>query len=497
MDPAELAARASYRRLLSILAVRTHDFAGAEDALAEAFLAAVTQWPLDGVPRNPEAWLLTAARRKLVDAGRRRRTRDEKHVLLQVNVDDAAADGDLFGDERLRLLFACAHPGIDAAVRPPLMLQTVLGLDAARIATALRVAPKTMGQRLWRAKTKIRDARISFDVAAEDLRERSFAVLEAIYAAYASGWEDVAAGAAASRGLTEEAIWLARLTVRLLPEEPEARGLLALMLDAEARAKARRGEDGAFIPLTEQDPSRWDPQHIAEAEAILTEAARMGCVGPLQLEAAIQSAHLDARRSGSRDDGALALLYDALVQIAPTLGVRVAHAVALSNTEGAARGLALNPNGAVPTLVDGDLVLTESRAIVQYLASKQPASPLVSSGGSLLPGDERARADVTRWQFWDAAHFSPPLGTLVFERFSSRSPSRAPTRARAATRRSSTSSRTTAPSPPRSASSSNGRGGCTRRSAASSPAPSTRTSSTPRRARRRASSSAPTRRSSS
>jgi len=344
MDPAELAARASYGRLLSILAVRTRDVAGAEDALAEAFLAAVTQWPVDGVPRNPEAWLLTAARRRLIDAARRKRSRDEKHVLLQVDVDEAAdgdLDADLFGDERLRLLFVCAHPSIDAAARTPLMLQTVLGLDAARIATALRVAPKTMGQRLWRAKTKIRDARIPFDVPAEELPERGLAVLEAIYTAYGTGWEDVADRAAASRGLTEEAIWLARLTVRLLPEEPEARGLLALMLYAEARTKARRGDDGAYIPLTEQDPSRWDPRRIAEAEAVLEEAARMGRVGPWQLEAAIQSAHLDARRSGSRDDRALSLLYEARVRMAPTLGVRVAHAVALSNTEGPARGLAL------------------------------------------------------------------------------------------------------------------------------------------------------------
>jgi RNA polymerase sigma-70 factor (ECF subfamily) len=340
MHPAELAARASYGRLLSILAVRTRDLAGAEDALSEAFLAAVTQWPLDGVPQNPEGWLLTAARRKLVDAARRRRARDEKHLLLRVDVQDEA-DGDFFGDERLRLLFVCAHPAIDAAVRTPLMLQTVLGLDAARIASALRVAPKTMGQRLWRAKTKIRDAGIPFDVAADELPQRSFAVLEAIYAAYGSGWEDVAAQGAASRGLTEEAIWLARLTVRLLPEEPEARGLLALMLFAEARAHARRGEDGAYVPLTEQDPSRWDPQRIAEAEAILKEAARMERIGPLQLEAAIQSAHLDGRRSGRHDHRALWLLYEALVGMAPTLGVRVAHAVALSKVQGAARGVDL------------------------------------------------------------------------------------------------------------------------------------------------------------
>lgn len=340
MNPAELAARTSYGRLLSILAVRTHDLAGVEDALAEAFLAAVTQWPVEGVPRNPEAWLLTAARRRLLDAARRRRTRDEKQLPLDVDLGEAG-EGDLFGDERLRLLFVCAHPAIEAAVRTPLMLQTVLGLDAARIANALRIAPKTMGQRLWRAKAKIRDARISFDVAVEDLPRRSHAVLDAIYAAYGSGWEDVAGGSSASRGLTEEALWLARLTVRLLPEEPEARGLLALLLYAEARASARRAEDGAYIPLSEQDPTRWDQARIAEAESVLKEAARMGRIGQFQVEAAIQSAHVDARRLGTRDDRAIALLYEALVQLAPTLGVRIAHAIALSHTEGPARGLQL------------------------------------------------------------------------------------------------------------------------------------------------------------
>jgi len=339
MHSAELAARASYGRLLSILAVRTGDLAGAEDALAEAFLAAVTQWPLDGVPQNPEAWLLTAARRRVVDAARRR-ARHERHVGLLVSVDDSMA-GDHFGDERLRLLFVCAHPAIDRAVRTPLMLQMVLGLDAARIATALRVAPKTMGQRLWRAKTKIRSAGIPFDVPVEELPERASAVLEAIYAAYGSGWDDIAGQAGASRGLTEEAIWLARLTVQLLPEEPEARGLLALMLYAEARASARRGEDGCYIPLSEQDASRWDSQRISEAEALLEEAVRMARVGPLQLEAAIQSAHVHARRSGVPDEPAVSLLYETLARFTPTLGIRVAHAVALSKTAGPARGLEL------------------------------------------------------------------------------------------------------------------------------------------------------------
>lgn len=342
MHPAELAARASYGRLLSLLAVRTHDVAGAEDALADAFLAAVAQWPSEGVPRSPEAWLLTAARRRLLDSARRRRTRDAKQILLQLTEDQAERRaGDPFGDERLRLLFVCAHPAIEAAARTPLMLQTVLGLDAARIASALRVAPKTMGQRLWRAKAKIHDARISFDVPAEELQQRSSSVLEAIYAAYGSGWEDVAGQTSASRGLTEEAIWLARLTVRLLPQEPEARGLLALMLYAEARANARRREDGEYVPFSDQDPSRWDPSRIGEAEGILKEAARFGRVGPLQLEAAIQSAHVDGRRAGACDDGAISLLYAALAQLSPTLGVHVAQAVAVSKSEGPARGLHL------------------------------------------------------------------------------------------------------------------------------------------------------------
>lgn len=339
MDPAELAARASYGRLLSILAVRTGDVAAAEDALGDAFLAALTQWPVDGVPRNPEAWLVTAARRRLIDAARRRRTRDDKRGLLAASL-EAPADAEDFGDERLRLLFVCAHPAIAAAARTPLMLQTVLGLDAARIASALRVAPKTMGQRLWRAKTKIRDARIPFDVAPQELAERAFAVREAIYAAYGSGWDDLSAGASASRGLTEEAIWLARLLVRLLPDDPEARGLLALLLYAEARARARRDREGAYIPLSEQDTARWDAPRIAEAEALLGEAARMGRIGPLQLEAAIQSAHIAIRRSGAHDPRAVALLYHALVQLAPTLGVRVAHAVALAHTDGPAAALA-------------------------------------------------------------------------------------------------------------------------------------------------------------
>jgi RNA polymerase sigma-70 factor (ECF subfamily) len=342
MDPAETAARGSYGRLLSMLAVRTGDLAGAEDALAEAFAAAVESWPRDGAPHNPDGWLWTAARRRLVDAVRRRKTSEEKEALLELaeSVDPEMVNT-TFPDERLRLLFVCAHPAIDASVRTPLMLQVVLGLDAARMAACLRVAPKTMGQRLWRAKSKIRDARIPFDVDAAELPERVFAVLEAIYAAYGSGWEDVTGDAAAARGLTEEAIWLARLIVGLLPADPEAKGLLATMLYAESREHSRRTPGGVYIPLSMQDTARWDRACLAEAEATLASAARLGRVGPFQLEAAIQSAHMHARLTGHDEVQAVAVLYDGLVQLAPTLGAMVAHAVARSRVDGAEGGLAL------------------------------------------------------------------------------------------------------------------------------------------------------------
>jgi len=411
MHPAELAARASYGRLLSILAARAGDVAGAEDALADAFVAALTQWPRDGVPQNPEAWLLTAARRRLVDATRKRARHERYHWLLDV---DEGVQGERFGDGRLRLLFVCAHPAIDVAVRTPLMLQTVLGLELPRIAAALRVAPKTMGQRLWRAKTKIRTARIPFEVPAEGLAERASAVLEAIYAAYGSGWDDVAGPAAASRGLTEEAIWLARLMVQLLPEEPEARGLLALMLYAEARIDARRGEDGAYIPLSEQDSRRWHWERIAEAETLLNEAARLKRVGPLQLEAAIQSAHVNARYSGEPDEEGVCLLYETLVRLAPTLGIRVAHAVALAKTAGAERGLALLDAMKAATPEDYQPYWSARAHLLEHMGSVEGALHAYDRAIGLTEDDGVRRWLLARKQALEgAAQVSNPIAKSV------------------------------------------------------------------------------------
>jgi predicted RNA polymerase sigma factor len=334
---AELAARASYGRLVACLAARWRDVARAEDALGDALVAALETWPHKGVPDNPEAWLLTAAKRRLIDAARHAAVESaaEADVLTMLEARTGDARAPELGDERLALLFVCAHPAIDESARTPLMLQTVLGLDAARIASAFLVAPATMSQRLVRTKAKIREAGIPFEApTGDELSARVDAVLEAIYAAYGSGWDDVAGTDPRRRGLADEAIWLGRLVVRLLPTEPEAQGLLALMLHCEARRPARRDAAGAYVPLAEQDVARWSRPLIDEAEKALRIAARAAAPGRFQLEAAIQSAHAQRAVTGETDWDAIALLYEALLACAPTIGARVAHAAAIGETRG-------------------------------------------------------------------------------------------------------------------------------------------------------------------
>lgn len=341
----ERVARDSYGRLVAFLASRWHDLAAAEDALGDAFLAALETWPRTGVPDKPEAWLLTAARRKLLDRARHFRVEESAVPALLVLVDEAqelANGGMIFPDDRLKLLFVCAHPAIDASSRTPLMLQTVLGLDAKRIASAFLVKPSAMGQRLTRAKTKIRDARIAFQVPdLKELPSRLDTVLGAIYAAYGSGWDDFSGADLRRKGLATEAIDLGRLLVQLMPRDPEALGLLALMLHCDARRDARRGLNGAYVPLSEQDTARWSKPMIDEAESYLALAAKAGQIGRFQLEAAIQSAHAQRARTGRTDWEAIALMYEGLVRIAPTVGGLVGRAAALAEARGATAGYAL------------------------------------------------------------------------------------------------------------------------------------------------------------
>ncbi len=342
---AELAARNSYGRLVAYLAAQTRDVAAAEDALGDAFLKALKTWPEKGVPQNPEAWLLVTARHRLIDTARRSEVQDKILNSFKLNglVSQAEAFFDTvhFPDDRLKLLFICAHPAIDATIHTPLMLQTVLGLNAAQIASAFLVAPATMSQRLVRAKAKIRDAGIAFELPeTAELPTRLAAVLEAIYAAYTNAWETIDGGDPRHQGFAEEAIWLVRLCIQLMPQEPEARGLLALMLYCEARRDARRTVDGAYIPLLQQDRRLWSQPMIDEAERELAQAATFKQLGRFQLEAAIQSVHAQRAVTQQVDWEALALLYEGLIQISPTLGALVSHAAAIAEAKELEQGLA-------------------------------------------------------------------------------------------------------------------------------------------------------------
>ncbi len=341
----EAVARASYGRLLAYLSSETRDVAGAEDALGEALLAALNSWPRDGVPQQPEAWLLTAARHRLIDQARRRRVRSDHLDTIRRLTEGTAgppAFVNSFPDRRVELLFVCAHPAIDPALHTPLMLQTVLGLNAARIAQAFLVPPAAMGQRLVRAKRKIREAGVPFQVPeAHELARRLDTVLEAVYAAYGLGRDETAGADARGQDLADEAIWLARVVRTRMPEEPEVRGLLALMLFCDARRAARRTPEGSYVPLSEQNPAAWSTESIVEAERELQAAAGLGRIGRFQLEAAIQSVHSERARSGRTDWDAIVVFYEHLIRIAPTLGARVAQAAAVSETRGAAKALTL------------------------------------------------------------------------------------------------------------------------------------------------------------
>jgi RNA polymerase sigma-70 factor (ECF subfamily) len=334
---AEAVARRSYGKLVAYLAAWAHDVAAAEDSLSEAFTSALTDWPAKGCPSNPEAWLLTVARRKMIDTvrGRQRHEIATEELKIMAEGLEAAAGEKQIPDRRLALMFACAHPSIYASIRAPLILQTLLGFDAAMIGSAFLISPTTMGQRLVRAKSKIKQAGIPFRVPErEELPARLDTALDAIYAAFAEGWVDAVGSDVARRDLAEEALFLGRLVTELLPSEPEASGLLALMLYAEARRPARRNAQGEYVALAEQDSALWDSQMIFEAEGLLRRSSEIASVGRYQLEAALQSAHVYRCRSGHANWEEVVQLYDVLLGLSGSPVIAINRALAIGELEG-------------------------------------------------------------------------------------------------------------------------------------------------------------------
>lgn len=352
---AEAAARRSYGKLVALLAMRTRDVAAAEDALADAFAAALADWPQRGCPANPEAWLMTVARRRAIDGARHRQVGDEVTNQLAILADEIdEREAGALPDRRLALLFACTHPALDAAIRTPLMLQVVLGLEAKTIASAFLTSPAAMSKRLARAKSKIHEAGIPFSVPErEELPGRLAAVLEAVYAAYAEAWTDPLGSDSGRRDLAGEALFLAQLLVELLPGEPEALGLLALMLYAQARRDARRDAAGEYVPLSAQDPATWNAPMIDAADVLLRRASAFNAIGRFQLEAALQSAHIHRCRTRRPNWDEIVQLYDALLAIAASPVVAVNRALALAERDGPQAALdALEPYADDPRLAD-------------------------------------------------------------------------------------------------------------------------------------------------
>jgi len=385
---AEAVARRSYGKLVALLAMRTRDVAAAEDALADAFAAALADWPQRGCPANPEGWLMTVARRRAIDAVRHRRIGDElvnELVLLADEIDHS--DARALPDRRLALLFACTHPALDAAIRTPLMLQVVLGLDAKTIASAFLTSPAAISKRLERAKRKIRDAGVPFTVPErEELPGRLAAVLEAIYGVYSQGWTDPVGDDTVRHDLAGEALFLAHLLVDLLPEDPEALGLLSLMLYSQARRAARRDAEGNYVPLSAQDPATWNARMLDAADGLLRQASTHQVIGRFQLEAALQSAHVHRCQTRRPNWDEVMQLYDALSAIAPSPVIAVNRALALAERDGPQAALdALAPYADDPRLADYQPywaaraeLLARSGATVEALTSYEMAIGLAS-----------------------------------------------------------------------------------------------------------------------
>ena len=334
--------REEWGRSVAVLARATGDLALAEDAVQDAFATALEQWP-DGAPRNPGAWILTVARNRALDRLRRERTLARKTELL-ARLEEVSLPDDMSAlpDERLALMFACCHPALPADVRVPLTLRMVGGLSTAEIARAFLVPEPTVSQRLVRAKRKIRQAGIPLAVPVDhDLPERLRSVLAVLYLVFNEGYASTAGTDLVRNDLCDEAIRLAKLLAVSMPDEPEALGLLALMLLHDSRREARTGADGDLVLLEEQDRGRWNRAQIEDGKRLLERALSFRRPGPYQLQAAIAAVHASAVHPDETDWAQIAALYRELVRVDPSPVVELNRAVAVAMATRPEEGLAL------------------------------------------------------------------------------------------------------------------------------------------------------------